>query len=60
MRAPIKPFVVVRAKLEPRPKLGEVSRPEPVVDQARLAEERRRERRIKGFASEAFKRWRPG
>ena len=44
-------------ELEPRPKLAEVSRAEPIVtDKGKRAEEKRREKWARQIASEAFKR----
>lgn len=57
MKRETKAFTVIRAKLEPRPKLAEVSRAEPIVtDKGKRAEEKRREKWARQIASEAFKR----
>jgi hypothetical protein len=58
-----KPFTVIRAKLEPRPKLAEVSRAEPIIVEAvdpRRDDQRKRDKRAKALAAQAFRNWRPG
>ena len=60
MRPPSKPFTVEKRRIEPKePRAGARFQTPPVVDPAKV-EEKRRERHFKGFASEAFRLWRPG
>jgi hypothetical protein len=58
LKARVREFTVVRAKLAPKP-IAADRLPPPVVDQAK-AEEKRRERRIKALAVQAFRSWKPG
>lgn len=57
MKAPIKPFIVVRGHLpaKERPHVEPVV----VVDKTK-ADQKRRDKRLKALASAAFRNWRPG
>jgi hypothetical protein len=55
VKAP-RPFIVEKRALAPKPRAAEVV---VVVDQAK-DEEKKRDRRIKALAANAFRNWRPG
>jgi Mg-chelatase subunit ChlD len=60
MRAQQKPFQVIKAKLPPRASRKESEPVVIVVDKSQRDEQKRRDKRAKALAVQAFRCWRPG